>query len=232
MKLRHGPHLALALLLVLVLAGCERAPEKTEKAEKTVTTAPSPVPSSQPAKKGTRAYAEDGDIYVTERDGSNAVRIADGLPASECGDWGTGEYWAEGPLWSPDRRYLAYRHKSCDGPEEASRDVVISDPKGNVVAEFRPWSNVSRLRGTSGAGWDISWSPDSTRIAVWADLFETIGVFGVDGVRQALFPMPPGWHPEGDYDPVWLPDEESLLVEGISNHVVVPIDGSAPHKLP
>ncbi len=182
----------------------------------------------EPARLGSLAYALDGDIYVAESDGSNAVRIADGRPPTECGGFGLGEYWVEGPIWSPDGRYLAYRHANCDEPQHAWRDVVISDPEGNVVAEFRPWSSVNRLRGTSGAGWDISWSPDSTRVAVWADLFETIGVFGVDGVRQAMLTVPPGMLSAGDRDPMWLPDGESLLVDD----VVVPIDGSAPSKLP
>jgi Tol biopolymer transport system component len=53
-------------------------------------------------------------------------------------------------------------------------------------------------------------------------------VFGVDGVRQALLTMPPGWEPSGDHDPEWSPDGESLWV----NNVVVPIDGSAPYKFP
>ena len=175
---------------------------------------PAEDPSPEPATLGALAYGLDGDIYVAEWDGSNAVRIADGRPPSDCGGWG--EYWGEGPIWSPDGRYLAYRHKNCDGSPDAWRDVVISDPEGNVVAEF------------PAAGWDISWSPDSTRVAVWVNYFETIGVFGVDGVRQALLTPPPGWEPSGDHDPEWLPDGESLLV----NDVVVPIDGSTPNADP
>ena len=66
---------------------------------------------------------------------------------------------------------------------------MISDPRGNVVAEF------------PGDGWDISWSPDSTRVAVWVDLFETIGVFGVDGERQALLTVPREMLSGGDHDP-------------------------------
>jgi Tol biopolymer transport system component len=127
-----------------------------------------------------------------------------------------GRDWGEGPIWSPDGRYLAYRHTNCDGPREAWRAFVISDSEGNVVAEF------------PGEGWDISWSPDSTRVAVWVTVFETIGVFGVDGERQALLTMPRGWRPSGDHDPMWLPDGKSLLLQG----VVIPVDGSTPYKLP
>jgi len=59
-------------------------------------------------------------------------------------------------------------------------------------------------------------------------LWETIGVYGLDGERQALLTVPPGMMAPGDYDPVWLPDGASLLVRGD----VVPLDGSTPRKLP
>ena len=190
---------------------------------RTIQATPTPVklatPPPSPAKLGSLAYGVDGDIYVAEWDGSNPVRIADGRPPNECGGegptWSPGEYWAEGPMWSHDGRYLAYRRANCEVPGDARWHVVISDPHGNVVAEF------------PGEGWDISWSPDSTRVAVWVSLFETIGVFGLDGARQALLTMPPGWRPGGDHDPMWLPDGESLLVDD----VVVPIDGSTPYHL-
>lgn len=208
MRTHHGRSLTLALMVAL--AGCAPAPEGTD------TTEPATPPPS-PAKSGSLAYPVDGDIYVAEWDGSNAVRIADGRPPNGCDvNYGAqGEYWGEGGFWSPDGRYLAYRHTNCD-PRDPWRQVVISDPEGNVVASF------------PGEGWRISWSPDSTRVGVWVSLFETIGVFGVDGVRQALLTMPPGWEPSGDHDPEWSPDGKSLLVAG---DVVVPIDGSAPYTL-
>ena len=53
---------------------------------------------------GPLAYALDGDIYVADPDGSNTVRIADARPAEDCTV--IGEYWAEGPMWSPDGWYL------------------------------------------------------------------------------------------------------------------------------
>ena len=87
---------------------------------------------AQPGRLGSLAYGVDGDIYVADWDGSNAVRIAEG------------EYWGEGPIWSPDGRYLAFR--------DLARDVVISDPEGNVIAEF------------PGEGWEIAWSPDSREL--------------------------------------------------------------------
>lgn len=177
-----------------------------------------PTPTPAPVGLGALAYALDGDIYVADWDGSNAVRIADGR--EDCG--AIGEYWAEGPIWSPDGRYLAYRDSDCDRRQDAWWDVVISDAQGNVVTSF------------PSEGWRISWSPDSTRVAVW-DLWldddgqepSTIGVYGIDGERQ-LLTMPPGWQPSGDYDPVWMPDGTSLMV----NTVELPLDGGAPRHLP
>jgi Tol biopolymer transport system component len=229
--------IAIAVAMAMLMTACASSPEArpTEPTSKVDagTTAPSPTPADRPAplpvpaRVGSLAYGVDGDIYVAEWNGSNAVRIEDGRPPNDCVASWSGEYWGEGPMWSPDGRYLAYRHANCDGPQEereangslvrgALRDVVISDPEGNYVAEF------------PGDGWDIAWSPDSTRVAVWVDLSGTIGVFGLDGERQALLTVPPEMREAGDYDPAWSPDGQSLLLPG----VVVPIDGSTPYKPP
>ena len=216
----HRLRIAIAIAMSTLIAGCGSSPEArpTEPNSNvdagTTTTRPATSPPS-PARSGSLAYGVDGDIYVAEWDGSNAVRISDGRPANECVLGLPGEYWGEGPIWSPYGRYLAYRHTNCNGPEDAWSHVVISDPQGNVIAEF------------PGEGWEISWSPDSTRVAVWVTVFETIGVFGVDGERRALLAMPRGWRPAGDHDPIWLPDGQSLLMQG----VVIPIDGSSPYRL-
>jgi len=76
-------------------------------------------------------------------------------------------------------------------------------------------------------GWDIAWSPDSTRVAVWDSLFGTIGVYGLDGARQTQLTMPPGWEPSGDHDPMWMPDGTSLRVADVE----VPLDGGTPRQL-
>jgi Tol biopolymer transport system component len=212
--------IAMAVAMAMLMAGCGSTQQagstgpnsKGDAGTTTLSQQPS-VPS--PGRSGSLAYGVDGDIYVADWDGSNPVRIADGRLPNECFQAWPGEYWGEGPIWSPDGRYLAYRHTNCDGPRDAWRNVVISDPEGNVIAEF------------PADGWQIAWSPDSTRVAVWVTVFETIGVFGVDGERQALLTMPRGWRPSGDHDPVWLPDGKSLLQQG----VVIPIDGSTPHWL-
>lgn len=172
-----------------------------------------PVPP-RPAAAGSLAYVLDGDVYVADPDGSNAVKIVDGRSAAECGG-DVEEYGIEGPstLWSPDGRYLAFRRTDCSNPQRWW-DVVISDVHGNIVATF------------PAQGWNVAWSPDSTRVAVWDTWPKTIGIYGVDGVRQTELTMPTGWEPSGDYDPEWMPDGTSLRLHDME----VPIDGSTPRR--
>ena len=101
------------------------------------------------------------------------------LPAKRA----CGGYWGEGPLWSPDGRYLAYRGDGGEAvPSTCDRTVNISDSAGHRIASF------------PGDGWAIAWSPDSTRVAAWVDFYgRKLGIYGLDGVRQALLAMPPEW---------------------------------------
>ena len=137
----------------------------------------------------------------------------DGRSGDECS--GGSEYGVEGPLWSPDGRYLAFKRADCSDSQAQDR-AVISDWHGNVLATF-PTS-----------GWQIAWSPDSSRVAAWDTTFETIGVYGLDGVRQAQLTIPPGTIASGDHDPTWMPNGTSLMVPNVE----VPLDGSAPLPLP
>ena len=200
-----------AVALGAVVAGLTGGGPGPDKSEPVVS--PTPVGSVGPL-----AYGLDGDIYVADADGSNPVRIANGAPGIKRDCWG---YWGEGPIWSPDGRYLAYRgHVAADDTDcYANRTVNISDPAGHRVASF------------PAEGWAISWSPDSTRVAAWLDPYPMtlIGIFGLDGGRKALLAVPPGLRPRGDYDPVWSPDGTSLL---LPHGVVIPVDGSAPRQLP
>src|SRR4029434_3571144 len=50
------------------------------------TPAASPTPAPTPARFGSRAHAVAGDIFVSEWDGANPVRVADGRPPSDCGN--------------------------------------------------------------------------------------------------------------------------------------------------
>jgi Tol biopolymer transport system component len=175
-------------------------------------------PTSQ---SGRLAYALGGDLFLSDWDGKNPVRIADGNPGPNAG--ACGSYWAEGPMWSPDGRHLAYR---SDLAAPCSPNVYISDPAGHVVASF------------PGTGWRVSWSPDSTRVATWVELSSNIAIYGLDGVRQALLALPFGSGVPGDLDPAWSPDGTSLLIALDGTSVPagqmweVPIDGRTPRPVP
>ena len=197
------------------------------------------VPPSLPTSSlGRLAYQGDGDIFVADSDGRNALRIADGLPGGRSG-CGSAGFWSDGLMWSPDGRHLAYRSPrdqvDCARPHaDTVPTVLISDPEGNVVAEFH------------GVGWRIPWAPDSTRVATWLDLYPStrIGVYGLDGVQQAVVSLPPGKEPPGDYDPVWSSDGSSLRIllgdPSITNEFgeprvdvwELPVDGGKPRPLP
>ena len=194
----------------------------TAGVQEDITTPPDPEPA--PPGSSALAYGVDGDIYVADADGSNAVKIADGVPVdgrnNDCANGEQhAEYDASGTAWSPDGRYLAYWDLGCPVPPGAWGTVLITDPQGTLIASF------------PGQGWTISWSPDSTRVAVWdawGDGDSTIGVYGLDGVHQAAFTVPPELMPLGDYSPAWSRDGASLLLPGVQ----VPLDGSTPRPLP
>ena len=188
---------------------------------------PPPLPTGR---LGHLAYGLDGDIYVAAWDGANPVRIADGvLDPGGGGPASCGSFWGEGPMWSPDGRHLAYRSTWDDSCRATSGEgkVYISDPAGHVIASV------------PGTGWLVSWSPDSTRVATSVDLGHTFGIYGLDGVRQALLTVPAGYEVHGDYSPVWSPDGTSLLMpiapitpSSPSEIWEFPIDGAAPRKVP
>ena len=179
---------------------------------------PSPLPTGR---LGHLAYGLDGDIYVADWDGKNPTRISHAPPNGSTDCYGFG---GEGPMWSPDGRHLAYR---SGAPFSGGGTVYISDPAGHVVASF------------PGTGWLVSWSPDSTRVVTSIDLGKTFGIYGLDGVRQALLTVPLGYEVHGDYDPVWSPDGLSLLMPiapisptSPSEVWKLPIDGGAPRRVP
>ena len=206
---------AVAAAAVVTLAlGLGVASHELLRAAPVPATHPTESTTHRPVSTGKLAYEINGDIYLADADGQNPVRIADGRPN---GDTTCRQYGGDGSLWSPDGRYLAYRGDVPSGGGPCQGTVFIRDPSGDPVASF------------PGEGWLISWSPDSARIATWDDLFHTIGIYGLDGARQALLSLPDGLLAAGDFDPVWSPDGSSLLVPF---GVEIPVDGSTPRRLP
>jgi WD40 repeat protein len=184
---------------------------------------PADVPADQPVEptpapvgvSGALAYALDGDIYLADSDGSNAVKIsARGTPDEGC----TGTVGYSAPSWSPDGSYLAYQ-RDCWHSSYSDRSlVVIAYADGTVGAKIQ------------ASGFD--WSPDSTRLAVWGASQRTVDVYGIDGVRQASLPSPIIGIP-AENPPAWMPDGSAILVRGASpvSLMALPLDGSPAYEL-
>ncbi len=153
------------------------------------------VVGAQPApapRVGGLAYELGGDIYLADPDGTNPVLVADGDPEAPCGLFG-------GPVVSPDGRHLAYRSNWGNGCQGA---ITIVDPDGHIISTF------------PGEGWDISWSPDGTRVVTWSALTDgQVAIYGIDGVLQTVLDASNACC--GDFDPWWSPDgAESVLIRG------------------
>jgi Tol biopolymer transport system component len=58
-------------------------------------------------------------------------------------------------------------------------------------------------------------------------MFETIGIYGLDGIRQAQVTVPRDVSLEGEHDPTWKPDGSALMVP----NEVFPLDGTTPQQL-
>ena len=106
-----------------------------------LTPADPPVePRPAPAAAGTLAYILDGDVYVADPDGSNAVKIADGRPGRTAPSirrvlvLGRGIDVVAGR--EVPRVPLRGLFSEAPGIGRTGGDVVISDAEGNVLATF------------------------------------------------------------------------------------------------
>jgi Tol biopolymer transport system component len=174
---------------------------------------PPPAPSARPPGL---TYELDGDIYVAGSDGMDPVRIVAGSEVP-CGVFGV-------PVPSPDGRHIAYR--SAWGVDGCQGMITIVDLEGTVISTF------------PGEGWDISWSPDGTRVVTWLTISVVgpVGIYGIDGLRQTVLDGSKACC--GDHDPVWSPDgAESVLIrhrDGSDQQIVLelPVDDSTPRQVP
>lgn len=170
-----------------------------------------PVPTASPSVPRL-AYGIDGDIYLADWDGGNAVLVADGISpedGSQCGYFG-----GEGLMWAPDGHHFAYRKP---GNDTCSGEVHVADAEGRPVASV------------PGFGWDVWWSPDSTRIATWVEFGTSIAIYNLEGERQALLTVPLLCGGSGDHDPRWSLDGTSIVVPSSCE---IPIDGGPTSRDP
>ena len=131
------------------------------------------------------------------------------MPSTATSSWPTGT----GGTLSGSRTVFPAASRAAARPATGPRDRCGRrtagswpiDPHGARIDATGPKRTPSRRSfsvirpGTSsrrfpGVGWRIAWSPDSTRVATWLDLYPStrIGVYGIDGVRQAVISLPPG----------------------------------------
>jgi Tol biopolymer transport system component len=174
-------------------------------------------PSPLPGRLGQLAYGLDGDIYLADWDGRNAIQVADGDPFDDT----NGESYSL-VAWAPDGRHFLYQETG------RAQSVHIGDAKGRVVASF------------DGVDYSTGWSPDSTRIQAWTDTSSGIAVYGLDGRRQAVLALPRGYGRFREYPAAWTRDGRSVLVRlaRIDSATAgaelweLPISGGAPRRLP
>ena len=111
---------------------------------------PADDPTPTPASVGALAYALDGDIYVADPDGSNAVKISN-APDARCDGAQSRRRTCRGrPTGGTSR-------SSATARARGRTDMVITDPHGNVVAEFPTYGGgwihvVARLDAHRGVG--------------------------------------------------------------------------------
>jgi hypothetical protein len=173
---------------------------------------PSPSPTSSATLAGRigLAYGIDGDIYVADSDGTNAIRIARGADQAPCRG-----FIANRGLTSPDGRFITYRGQRSGDCQDT---VFLTDASGQLVAAVQGW------------GWDIGWSPDSNHFATWLGVGTEIAVYSKQGELEAT--LDGSLMCCGDYDPAWSPDgSDAVLVKNGTTVYELPIDGSAPRPV-
>ena len=120
-----------------------------------------------------------GGLFVMDADGTNVSRIIGGVYGQ--------------PEWSPDGSWVA----TSDGPE--TRDIWVAAVDGTQVANITH-SGADELQ--------ISWSPDSERLAFQNYYKGSINVIDRDGTNKKVI-----FHRRstGASSPMWSPDGERIL---------------------
>ncbi len=180
------------------------------------------------------AFVRGGDVYLATGDGTNPRRLATGGADAQRNGYTR-------VAIAPDGRHLAAilddRLRGADG-FAAPQTVAILTTSGSEigaldVGSIVPSDQVSITR-------DISWSPDSTELAVLVDAGREVAhglyVIGLDGHVVRQLQLPPFFIA---FSPItaWSPDGRSILVTGGPSDYEAPglwlvaPDGSAPRQL-
>jgi TolB protein len=171
-----------ALLLAVPAEGKGKPKPKPKKAHATKP-APKPVvsPAPKPKRNGKIAWIRDGDIWLMNGDGSDAVQLTsspEDAPVSYSQ-----------PAWSPDGSKLAFVATDDSG----AGSVYVSGADGK------------NARKVADGGADPVWSPDGMQIAFAGDDGDNTAIFVVPSAggtaRQlctaAGFLSEPAWSPDG-----------------------------------
>ena len=167
---------------------------------------------------GHLAYGLDGDIWIADRDGTDAVKVTDGLADGRS---------YQSPQWSSDGSVLSFE------TYDSALDTTLffqTDGEGLGLQEVG--------RGMSGTYAPVS--PSGARRVMY-DLSVDLMIIDRDGPSIAI-PPPPGFLRWGYWEtPAWTPDSSRVIASACSTsgcksdstHELfsVPLSGAAPTRL-
>ena len=195
------------------------------------------------------------DIYVMDADGTNPVKLTEGL-------------FADFPSWSPDGSRIAFR----SWPPESKSSVRVMNADGSGLQGLAEFPSVRFSIRAKTVFFGIDWSPDGRWIVFQTKDFERteVWIVGSDGsgLRHAVaanFGSNPKWSPSGqsiafsakdggrldgirlldfagsdvrrstknhpDHNPAWSPDGSKIAYARLDAIYVMDADGSNQRRL-